>query len=201
MPFTFSIRTALKDSWNLFIKHWFFFGGIAGVLIILNLFSWDHTHSVGLLIVVIVAAIIWSYVSLTASLAAVDGKEDQLKFSALATYMPTFRQFLMFTAIGIVGGVIIAIGFVLLIIPGVYFMTRLSFANYAFVDRQQGLKKSLEYSWHLVKGKIFWTVFLVLLIQIALLVIGPLLFFVGALVAYPVATLLVAHLYRALTKN
>jgi uncharacterized membrane protein len=88
---------------------------------------------------------------------------------------------------------------VLLIIPGLYFLTRLAFANIAYVDRQQSVKKSLSYSWHLVKGKIFWTVFLVLIIEICLIMLGTITLMIGLLLTSPLAMLLVVHLYRALT--
>jgi uncharacterized membrane protein len=199
MPFNFSITKAFKDSWKMFKQHWAFFMGLAFVMIILNLFTQDHHHNALLLILVCIAAVIWSYVLISVSLAAIDHKNDILNFKSLSVHMPTGRQFLMIIAIGLCAGIIVAVGFVLLIIPGIYFLTRLIFANTAYVDRQGSVRQSLEYSWHLVKGKIFWTVFLVLIIEIALIAGGTILFLVGALVTYPLAMLLVTHLYRALT--
>ncbi len=199
MRFTFSIRTALKQSWQTFTQHPLFLGTLAFVMIIFNLFMTDHNHNVPLLIVVIIAAVLWSYVWISVSLAAVDGKHQLLNFKALSVHMPTIKQFLMIVLIGLVVGITVSIGFILLIIPGIYFITRLAFANISYVDRQGSLKQSLSYSWHLVKGKIFWTVFLVLILEIVLVLIGEFTLMIGLLITYPIAMLVVAHLYRALT--
>lgn len=202
MKFNFSIRTALKDSWQLFIKHAGFFIGLAFVMIIFSAFSHTH-HSRGpldvvLTVVVVIATILWSYVWISAALAAVDGKEAVLNFKSLSVHMPTIKQFFMLIFVGIIAGLIIAVGFVLLIIPGIYFLMRLTFATTSYVDRQGSIKQSLEYSWHLVKGTIFWTVFLVLIIEVVLMILGAITI-IGSLVTYPIALLLMTHLYRALT--
>ncbi len=155
MPFTFSIRTALKDSWQSFVTHPLFFGGLAFVMVIFDVFMREHPHSAILLAVVAIATILWSYVWISVSLAAVDHKDAILNYKSLSVHMPTARQFFMILAIGLIVGIIVAVGFVLVIIPGIYFFARLSFANIAYVDRQGSVKQSLEYSWHLVKGKNF----------------------------------------------
>ncbi len=201
MPFTFSIGAAFKDSWTMFKQHWLFYSGIALVMVILKLFSLSNDHSIPLLILVFIAALIWSYVFISVSLAAIDHKDDILNFKSLSVHMPTGRQFFMMLAISILGGVIIGVGFVLLIIPGIYFMTRLAFIGTAFVDREGSIKDTFEYSWHLVKGKVFWTVLLVLIIEFALIVGGTLLLLVGILVTYPLGMLLFTQLYRSLTKS
>ncbi len=203
MSFNFSIRSAFKDSWNIFAKHMWFFLGLAFVLIIFNVFyGTNHVHTTHqgvLTAVVVIAMFLWAYVWISAALAAVDKKDAILNFRSLSTHMPTLRQFLMFVLIGIVVGLIVGVGIVLLIIPGIYFMTRLVFSTFAYVDRNQSVGKSLSYSWHLVKGKIFWTTFLVLIIYFVLIFIGNLALVIGALITYPLAVLLLAHLYRALS--
>lgn len=199
MKFTFSIRTALKESWQSFAKHPLFFGSMAFVMIIFNLFTTDHHRSPALIGLVVIAAIIWSYVWLSVSLAAVDGHDDILNFKSLSVHMPNVREFFMIVAIGLIVGIVVAVGFVLLIIPGIYFVTRLSFATIAFVDRQGSVKQSLGYSWHLVKGKAFWTVLLVIAIEIALVLLGTVTLMIGLLVTYPLAMLLIANLYRRMS--
>lgn len=230
MTFTFSIRTGLKQSWQLFAKHSLFFSTMAFVMIIFNLFARNNNHHPLLIALVCVAAILWTYVWISVALAAVDGKEDTLTFNMLSFHMPSVREFFMMLAVGIVTGLIvvagfmvpillgvflvslisftyisvllkilIVFGFILLLVPGVYLTTRLVFATTAYVDRQGSVSKSLSYSWRLVKGKIFWTVFLTVIVELVLVFLGSLLFFIGLLVAYPLGILLMAHLYRSLT--
>jgi len=205
-PFNFSIRTALKESWQHFAAHPAFFTGMAFVMIIFNLFTFTHNTGfslahVILLAVVFIAVILWNYVWISVSLAAVDGKDDLLNYKSLSMHMPNVRQFFMMIIIGMAMAVIGGVGFVLLIIPGVYFIVRLAFATIAYVDRQGSIMQSLSYSWHLVKGKIFWTVFLVLIIEVILMIIGSVTLMIGLLITYPIAMLLIANLYRALTNS
>lgn len=201
MQFNFSIKHAFKQSWQSFVRHPLFYCGLAVVMVIFNLFSNEHHQNWILLAVVFIAAIVWSYVWISVALAAVDGKEDLLRFKSLSVHMPNVRQFFIVIVLGIIVAIVVAAGFILLIIPGIYFMVRLAFASTAYVDRQFGVKQSLEYSWHLVKGRLFWSVFLVLLVEIVLIVVGSVAFLIGLLVTYPLAMLLITHLYRALDKH
>lgn len=205
MKFNFSIRAALRDSWMLFTKHALFFLTLSFIMIIFSVFySTHHGHTTAdtiLTIVVIIAMVLWAYVWISAALAAVDGKDNVLTLRSLSVHMPTFRQFLMIALISLVVGIISGIGFMLLVIPGIYFMVHLLFATTAYVDRQQSLGQTLQYSWHLVKGQIFWTVFLVFLLELVLVFIGAVTYMIGSLVTYPLAILLMTHLYRALTKH
>lgn len=203
MTFTFSIRTALHKSWDLFIKHIWFFAGLAFVMMIFSIFSNQHhdkTLMDGILtVIVLIATVLWSYVWISAALAAVDGKEDLVNYRSLSAHMPNIRQFFMLVGVGLLTGLIVAAGFVLLIIPGIYFVVRLAFANTAYVDRQMGVWKSLKYSWELVRGKIFWTVFLVLIINIAFIILGAIPFMLGLFITYPLGMLMMTYLYRDLT--
>lgn len=196
MKFQFSIREAVRDSWHMFWRHVWFFGGMAAITFLLSLFKSEHHIVVTTL--VIIAQVLWGYVWLSTSLAAADDKEDILHFKYLSSHMPNFRQFLTLIGIGIVTAIIVVVGLVLLIIPGLYFAIRLAFAQLAYVDHQDGVKKSLERSWHMVKGKIFWTVVLVALVQVGILIVGFLALFIGLLVAYPLTMLVYARFYRAL---
>jgi hypothetical protein len=203
MKFTFSIRAALKKSWHLFAKHPYFFIAITLVMAVFSIFSRQHeAHTpldIALTILVVIASILWSYVWLSVSLSAVDGHEDLLRFGCISQHMPSIRQFFTLIGVGLLMGIIIGFGFILLIIPGIYFLIRLSFANLALVDRHQGVWKSITYSWHLVRGKIFWTVFLVALVHLGLMILGVVALVIGLLIAYPIGMLLMAQLYRELT--
>ncbi len=203
MKFTFSIRTALQKSWDLYTKHLVFFIGLSFVMVLFSLFSNGyHAHNIidALpTVVVVIATILWTYVWIHAALAAVDGKADVLNFRSIAVHLPTVRQFFMLVAIGILVGLIVAVGCILLIIPGIYFLIRLSFANTAYIDHQLSIRKSLQYSWDLVKGSIFWTVFLTLIVEVALIILGSIPAMLGLLITYPIAILMMAHLYRALS--
>ena len=229
MTFTFSIRTALKRAWQIFKKRPLFFSSLAFVMIIFNLFARVHSQNTALLVIVGIAVLLWSYVWMSVALAAVDGKEATLTFKSLSLHMPNFRQFFMIILVGIVWIIIVALGFIIplipvvyitgyisfgsikivialllllgfiiFLIPGVYLATRLAFTTMVYVDRQGSVGASLKHSWRLVDGKIFWTVFLVIIVQAVLVTAGAALFMVGLLIAYPLAILLFTQLYRAI---
>lgn len=198
MNFTFSIRQSLRESWTLFKAHPWFFIGMSLVVAILNIATGDKSPTI-IVVLATIASIVMSYVWLSISLAAVDGKVELLRFSALHAHIPSVRQFFFLIMVGLATGFFALLGLVALIIPGIYIMIRLMFTSLAYVDRKEGVMQTLRYSWHLVEGKKFWTVFLTGLVSFGLIILGVALLGVGFLVLYPIAGLLVAKLYRALS--
>jgi hypothetical protein len=75
---------------------------------------------------------------------------------------------------------------------------RLIMYYYIVVDRNAGVIDSLRQSWHLTKGRT-GTIVLVYLVQFAIVIAGLLALCVGLIWAVPLATLLLAVLYVALT--
>jgi|GEM_PF-2548670 len=179
---------------------------------------------IGLLLV----STLWSYVWQSVALAAIDNKSDSLKYTVLHKHLPSVRQFLTLVAIMLLGilAVMVAVfvGIVLLMIIAtvqfltvtpmtivsivfavlgavvmMYLGTRLMFISLVVIDRKGGVFQSVSYAWKLTRGAKFWTVFLVLIIAIVFTVAGLVAFGVGSLITYPLATLLIATLYRALT--
>lgn len=204
MKFIFSIREALKHSWKLFTKRPWYFIALSLVIVILNIVTSEFprgTTAIILMVFGIIASIVWHYVLLSVSLAAIDEKNDLLTFATLKTHMPTLRQFFCMIGIVILSTILIGLGLILLIIPGIYVMTRLSLSNLSLVDRKGGVVASLRYSWNITKGPVFWTIFLTIIVVILLCIIGMILFGVGILVTYPLAILLMAQLYRTLTMH
>lgn len=197
--FEFSIRAALKRAWTIFAKHYVYFLVLSLVMVVFNIVS--KNDDLIPTILVAIASLIWSYVALSSSLAAVDGREGILSFDALKLHLPTFKQFFLFVGLALASMIFIGAGFILLVIPGIYFLVRLMFSNFAFIDRKEGIVPSMKYSWHLVKGDVFWTALLGLMVSVVMMFIGVILFGVGILVAYPLAMLFLAILYRELATH
>ncbi len=195
--FEFSTRATLKKVWPLFKKHAWYFVGLSLVMLVFNVFS-QKNDNILFNLVVFLASMLWSYVAVSSALAAVDGKEGMLRFDAIKLHFPSGKQFLLLIGLTFVSAIIMLVGFVALILPGIYFMVRLLFSNFALVDRKEGIKASLRFSWHLVKGDIFWTVLLALMVVAVLMVLGFIALGVGILVTYPLGILFLAVLYREL---
>ncbi len=148
-----------------------------------------------------ILSLIFSYVWLSVSLAAVDAKHDLLSFRALGKHLPTFRQFILLVKVALLTALMVIGGFFLLIIPGIYFMTRFVFSQLSLVDNKGGAIAAIKDSWRLVSRDVFWTVLLTILVVVCLVIVGMVLFGIGIIVAYPLATLLLAYLYRTLTRR
>lgn len=223
MEFTFSIRGALKEAWALFKKHIWFFVGLSAVSVVLN-FLGNGKHVPGIISLILwLATFVWSIVVMKFSLASADAKEEHLSFKHIQTMLPTWQQILGMIGIAIAAGAlfvpVVFIGFFLLIsgmfgatlfIPGVILLIavlaialwvafRFSVANLAYLDKGEGVKKALRASWDMTKGKVLWTAVLVALVAGGLYLVGFILLGVGILVTYPLAMILMAKFYRALS--
>ena len=198
--FEFPIRKNLRAAWNLFTAHVWYFVLLSFVMFVLSASSEWH-DSIIIKILATAATIVWSYVGISSMLAAVDGKVELLKFDALKLHLPTWRQALYLVGVIFGVGIITLGGLILLVIPGIYFMIKLLFSNFALVDRNGGVRQSMRFSWHMVRGDVFWTVLLCFVTSAAVMILGLLAFFVGIIVTYPIAMLFLALLYRALTNH
>lgn len=118
--------------------------------------------------------------------------------SFLVFFIPAF--FILSKTIILTSIVKILFGFsVIGLIVGIYFAVRLMFALFIVIDEEKGIIESIKESWNITKGnfwKIFWKTFLIELFM----VIGFLLFFVGAFITYPIGMILFTMLYRHFKK-
>jgi uncharacterized membrane protein len=198
--FEFSVRGSLRRAWDLFTKHTVYFLGLALVMALFSFVSKRYDDALPSILITLVS-VLWSYVTISSVLAAIDGKEERLNLKAFSSHLPSVKQFFFMIGLMIALLLFIGAGFILLIIPGIYFAVRLTFSNLAFVDQKEGIVASMKYSWRLVKGDIFWTVLLGLLVAGVMVFLGMLLFGIGLLVAYPVSMLFLGILYRALVQH
>ncbi len=199
MEFTFSIRGALREAWVLFKKHLWFFVGVSAVSVILNFIGGGKHVPLVVKLILTVATFVWSIVVMKLSLAAADNKEELFSWKNIQALFPDWKQAVGVVGVGLLGGLLTLAGLVLLIIPGIWVAFRLSVANLAYLDKGKGVRKSLRASWNMTKGHAFWTAVLVCITAGLLYLVGLILFGVGILVTYPLAMILMAKFYRALT--
>lgn len=107
------------------------------------------------------------------------------------------KPFWPFVGAHILAGIAIAIGFVLLIVPGVILMLGWSFVRYLIVERGLGPINALKESWRITKGH-KWQLLLLGLALFGINVLGVLALLVGLLVSVPVTMIAVVHAYRTL---
>lgn len=219
---SFKIRENIKEAWQLFKNNLSTFFLILALLYVAE--SVSEKDNIILSIIVSIVGIFVSYMIIKFLLSIIDKKEFNI-FSKKS--LPTLRQLWKFFAtyiIVVITGmgsflvffipaffilsktiiltsiVKILFGFsVIGLIVGIYFAVRLMFALFIVIDEEKGIIESIKESWNITKGnfwKIFWKTFLIELFM----VIGFLLFFVGAFITYPIGMILFTMLYRHFKK-
>ncbi|MGC9602483.1 MAG: hypothetical protein ABSE76_01955 [Minisyncoccia bacterium] len=118
---------------------------------------------------------------------------EHASYSAL---LPNTALVWRFFLAGLLSGVLICIGLILLIVPGVYLLLRYSMVRFAVIDGASvtdSLRKSAELTvgvkWHLL-----WFILAIIAINI----VGAILFLVPLLVTVPVTMIAYAHVYQKL---
>ncbi len=191
---SFNITNAIRESWQLFKQHAQFFIALSFISLTLTILGQIEELPLLIVLIVSIASILISIVWIKVSLAAARNQTDKLNFSQLNTMLPTFGEVLRLIGIGILTGILVLLGFVLLIIPGIYIALRLSMANFSYFEGKGGIQKSLRYSWDIAKGST-WKILCASITMLLLYLCGLILLGVGLLATYPIAMMLFAKLY------
>lgn len=77
---------------------------------------------------------------------------------------------------------IVGLGAVLLIVPGVFLACRLSFVPYLIMDKKHGVVESIKISFYMTKGY-FWTIFGMGILSFVIIMLGLVLLGVGILIS------------------
>lgn len=125
-------------------------------------------------------------------LQALDGEEPQI-----SAYGQQARKILTYFVASVLVGLAIAIGLVLLIIPGIYLALRLQFFGLFIVEEDAGIIDSIKKSWAITEGNIT-KLLLIFLSQFALVILGLLLLIIGIFVTLPLVYMISCHTYRTL---
>ena len=203
MNVNFNFAEFLKATWKGFKSQcWLLMGLLIGFIIIYSLLflfaapAQGESMSLSGIIVAVLCIIleclfVMGY--LKNCLQTIDGEEPQ--FSA---YGQVSRKLPAFIPAFILFPVIIAIGLALFIFPGIYLLLRLQFLFASFVEDDTSLTGSFKRSWNITKGHTM-QLFILMLIQSLIFIVGTIAFGIGIFVATPVIVLMYAHAYRKLT--
>lgn len=182
-----SIGELIKQSWQLYTKNFKLLLQVIVWLLILNLVSvavvFLNLPMLASLISLATAIVgIWTTIIL---ILVIDSIYNKKPFDLKALYKAGWQKFLSYLWVSILAGVIIFIGLVLLIIPGIIFAVWLAFSTYIVVLENIKGKEALSKSKELSKNR-WWAVFGRLLVPnlfyvIILFIIISLLTYVGAL--------------------
>ncbi len=96
-------------------------------------------------------------------------------------------------------GIIVAVGLVFLVVPGIIFACKLAFVPYLVVDRRIDSLAAIKQSWRMTTGYA-GKIFLIGLLAIPILLAGSICFGVGVIVAIMWVSLAFASLYFAVAR-
>lgn len=116
----------------------------------------------------------------------------------LQDFKVTGRKITNFIASSILYGIIVGIGLVLLIVPGIILALKLQFFGYFIEDKDSGPVEALRQSWEVTKG-VKWELFVFGLILMGLNLLGTLALLVGLLWTFPATQIASAYIFRRLS--
>lgn len=202
----FTVGSAVGFGWETFKRRpWFFVGAsvvIAIAYIVVGAISSgvdsllggsaEEPTLAGNLVSYLLGTLI--NMGVTAFYLAAHDNPDTVELSALWHPQP----FLKFLGTSILVTVVVAIGFVLLIVPGIIAMLFFLFAAFIVIDRDLGPFDAMKESMRITEGY-RWPLLGFIIVLSLILVAGAIALGVGLLVAMPVATLAFTHAYRVLS--
>jgi len=190
----FTISEVVKSSWEtLKSQIWILVGLFIGYMIlsvIMNLILSFSPILTNIASAIIGTIFLLGY--LRNIFQTMDGEEPQ--FSA---YGQESRKLLKTIVANLINMIIVVIGLVLLVLPGIYLALRLQFFTAIIVDEDAGITEALKRSWEITKDDVL-PLFLVLLVSIGIVLAGALLLGVGIFVACPLVYVIQLSVYRKL---
>jgi uncharacterized membrane protein len=201
-PRFFSKSEAVLFGWNTLKKNFGFFLGMLAIVVAVNilvgLIMSSFSEEAPKVLVIAVSAISW-ILDLLISMGVI---RITLKFcdQEQATYRDLFsayRLLLNYLVGSIVYGIMVAIGFVFLIVPGIYLAVKYQFYDYLIVDKGMGPIEAIKRSGVLTEG-VKWNLVLFWLALVGINILGMIALGVGLIATVPVSWLANAYVYRRL---
>lgn len=100
----------------------------------------------------------------------------------------------------IVVGIIVGIGFMMLIVPGIIFACRLAFVPYLIIDREMEVTEALNKSWQMTKGY-GWNIFFMGILAFFVFIAGLLALFFGVFISIVWISTAFATMYQAVVEE
>jgi uncharacterized membrane protein len=113
-------------------------------------------------------------------------------------FVPFQRNYVSCVLAGLLWELIVIVGFVLLVIPGIILSVRLAFVPFLVVDEGRGPVEAIMESWNRTSGY-GWTLFGAALLAIVVVLVGLILLIVGSIPATMLVYLAFASLYAGIT--
>ena len=190
---------AVKLGWEKVKSNLLFFVLVSLTVIVVNLLPrisdaiWGSSVILGIVFFLLKAFIDIGMIRI--SLNFVDGLLS--KYETLFSGIPLFLKYL---AAIILYMVIVGIGLILLVVPGIYVGVRLMFFGALVVDKGMSPVEALKKSFEITKGKT-WDLFLFTLGILGINILGLICIGVGLIVTLPMTSIATMDVYRKIQKS
>lgn len=201
-PRFFSKSEAVLFGWNTLKKNFGFFLGMLAIIVAVNLLVGlvmsSFSEEAPKALVIAVSVISW-ILDLLIGMGVI---RITLKFcdQEQATYRDLFsayRLLLNYLVGSIVYGIMVGIGLVFLVAPGIYLAVKYQFYDYLIVDKGMGPIEAIKRSGVLTEG-VKWNLVLFWLALVGINILGMIALGVGLIATVPVSWLANAYVYRRL---
>lgn len=184
------IFASISQGWTNLRAHFWILVGFAVLTVVLgavgNAGEWFPVGSTTAIVLGIVGGLFSLLLMAPLGYGVVQGhlKASRDEAPAWADLKAGFARYGQAVLLALLTVLIVAVGFVLLVIPGIYVMVRIAFAPYRFIQDGVGAVDAIKASFEDTKGR-WWRTFGLILMAIPLIVVGALALFVGIFVALP----------------
>ena len=195
----------IRFGWETFKKRpWFFIGVFLVVSILSSGGSFRTNDSAdvtsGAVALFVVVAVVLAVIQVLAKMGSIRLALRAHDAPESATFGDLWapHPFWKFVGGSILVGIIVVIGFILLIVPGIIWALRYLFVPYLIMERKLSPFEALKESARITYGH-KWQLFGLLVLTVLINILGAILLLVGLLVSIPVSSLAMVHAYRILS--
>lgn len=196
-PNTLSVKEAFSFAWRTFKSRIWFFIGVTAAVTVLQMLVGLLQDELGDVLGLVVSLVLSTLITVGVINVFMKAHDD--------VQSPTFKDlwnpgpFWRYLGVSVILFVVLLIGFVLLIVPGVILSLMLFLAPYLVVDKGMNPIAALKESYRRTKGN-RWKLFLLMLSVLGITILGMIPAFLGLLITTPIAALASVHAYRKLTE-
>ena len=122
---------------------------------------------------------------------------DNLKIGSYDFLSFTTSLFFKFLLGYVLYMLLVGVGFLLLVVPGIYLAIRFQFVQYLIVDKNMDVMDAFKESSKMTDGQ-KWNLFLLMLLFIGINIIGALALGIGLLITIPIVIVAQAYVYKKL---
>jgi hypothetical protein len=187
-PCTLNVQHYIKQGWEMFKEHISEFVGFTLILFVASAVSSKLAPAGSLVFSAVISSLSAGYA--LAAFRLLSGQPIEF-----ADFFKGFNYFLPLFLASLAGGFIVSIGFVLLIIPGIYLAVAYMFTTYFIIDYRMEFWQALETSRKIIT-KNWFAFFGFAFALFAINLLGGLALGVGLLVSIPVTACAAAIAYK-----